>query len=111
MAQETIANRMHAVEQRLNDIDRKLDRLLGSLMGDGINAGFVGETRDRMKQTDKDLHDLNLALQAMSTRVLSTGEMRDLRKVLSFLTGWKLTIGLILWLAPLITLTIKILQP
>lgn len=111
MANETIANRMTQVEQRLNDIDRKLDRLLNSLMGDGINAGFVGETRERMKQTDKDLHNLNVALQTMTTRVLSTDEMKDLRKVLSFLTGWKLTIGLLLWLAPLVALTIKLIQP
>jgi hypothetical protein len=110
MSNVTLANRMIQVEQRLNDIDNKLDRLIASFMGDGINAGFVGETRDRLKQTDKDLHDLNVALQTMTTRVLSPGEMRDLRKVLSFLTGWKLTIGLALWLAPLITLTIKILN-
>ena len=104
MAQETMATRMANLEQRLNDIDRKLDRLISAMTGDGINTGFVGETR-------KDIHDLNLAVQALSERVLSHAEMRDLRKVLSLLTGWKLTIGIILWLAPLVTLAIKILQP
>lgn len=106
-----MATRMAQVEQRLNDIDRKLDRLLNSLMGDGINAGFVGETRQRFTETERDIHELNVALQTLTTRTLSGDEMKDLRKVLSFLTGWKLTIGLLLWVAPLIALTIKVLQP
>lgn len=111
MANETMATRMAQVEQRLNDIDRKLDRLIGSLMGDGINAGFVGETRQGFSETEKDIHELNIALQAMTSRTLSGDEMKDLRKVLSFLTGWKLTIGLLIWLAPIVALTFKILQP
>ena len=100
----TMTTRMAQVEQRLNDIDRKLDRLISAMTGDGINAGFVGETR-------KEIHELSVTVQALSDRSLSATEMRDLRRVLSLLTGWKLTIGLILWLAPLITITIKLLQP
>jgi len=104
MTNAVLANRMEQLEQRLGDIDRKLDRLMSAMTGDGINAGFVGETR-------KDIHELNLTVQALSQRSLSATEMHDLRKVLSMLTGWKLTIGLILWLAPLITITFKILLP
>jgi hypothetical protein len=104
MMSATMTTRIAQVEQRLNDIDRKLDRLISAMTGDGINTGFVGETR-------KDIHELNLTVQALSQRSLSATEMHDLRKVLSMLTGWKLTIGLLLWLAPLITITIKILLP
>lgn len=104
MTNAVLANRMEQLEQRLGDIDRKLDRLMSAMTGDGINAGFVGETRS-------DIHDLNVTLQALTDRVLTPAEMKDLRKVLSLLTGWKLTIGLLLWLAPLIALTIKLIQP
>jgi hypothetical protein len=103
MTNAVLANRMEQLEQRLGDIDRKLDRLMSAMTGDGINTGFVGETR-------KDIHDLNVTLQSIYERVPSHTEMKDLRKVLSLLTGWKLTIGLLLWLAPLITLIIKIIQ-
>ena len=99
-----MATQIANLEQRLNEIDRKLDRLISAMTGDGINAGFVGETR-------KDIHDLNMSMQALSARSLSHEEMRDLRKVLSFLTGWKLTVGLLLWLAPLVAITLKLLQP
>jgi hypothetical protein len=104
MTNAVLANRMEQLEQRLGDIDRKLDRLMSAMTGDGINTGFVGETRS-------DIHDLNVTLQALTDRVLTPAEMKDLRKVLSLLTGWKLTIGLLLWLAPLITITFKILLP
>jgi len=103
MTNAVLANRMEQLEQRLGDIDRKLDRLMSAMTGDGINTGFVGETR-------KDIHDLNVTLQSIYERVPSHTEMKDLRKVLSLLTGWKLTIGLLLWLAPLFTLIIKIIQ-
>ncbi len=103
MTNAVLANRISQLEQRLGDIDRKLDRLMSAMTGDGINTGFVGETR-------KDIHDLNVTLQSIYERVPSQTEMKDLRKVLSLLTGWKLTIGLLLWLAPLITLIIKIIQ-
>lgn len=102
---------MAQVEQRLNDIDRKLDRLMDSLMGDGINAGFVGETRTDIRDVENDISELSNTLRNVSNRVMSASELSELRKVLSFLTGWKLTIGLILWLAPLIVITLKLLQP
>jgi len=94
--------RMTTLEDKVNSIDAKLDRVLDSLQGNGIAKGFVNDINERTKTNE----DKILRLEANG---FSEKERDRILHVITFFEGWRVVIAALIFIAPLLALVIKLL--
>jgi len=98
---------MDDVQSDLSRVERKLDKLIHSLVGDELVEGAMSSVNKRITEAESDLSNLSRLMGKMALNSLTPEEHKGIKDLLTFLTGWKLTLGIFVWLAPLITFIVE----
>jgi len=98
---------MDDVQSDLSRVERKLDKLMHSLVGDELVEGAMSSVNKRITEAESDLSNLSRLMGKMALNSLTPEEHKGIKDLLTFLTGWKLTLGIFVWLAPLITFIVE----
>lgn len=91
------------VEGKFDKVGIKLDKLILSLAGDDISDGALKIMSKRIQEQEKDLNNLSKSVVKLTQSALTTEEHKGIKDLLSMFRGWKLVIGLAIYLIPLIT--------
>lgn len=113
MADE-LQNRIRSVETEVKElrtdlqrVEAKLDRLITSLTGDNISEGALRSLNKRISEQEKDMNNLSKSIVTLTKLSLTSDEHKAIKDILSIFKGWRLILGLAIWLIPLITLIIE----
>jgi Skp family chaperone for outer membrane proteins len=91
------------IEGKFDKMEKKLDKLILSLTGDDISEGALKSMSKRIAEQEKDLNNISKSVVKLTQSALTPEEHKGIKDLLSMFRGWKLLVGLAIYLIPLIT--------
>jgi DNA repair exonuclease SbcCD ATPase subunit len=105
-----LEDRMTKIEQKMDslssdmaEVKADLRELITSLKGNSIQAGFVQEIRHEIKNLEEEIGKMK------QTR-LRPEQVKELDRIITFFQGWKMTAGMVAFIAQLIISFVLILK-
>ena len=97
-----LEDRMTKIEQKMDslssdmaEVKADLRELITSLKGNSIHAGFVQQIRDEIRGLEEEIGKIK------QTR-LRAEQVKELDRIITFFQGWKITAGMVAFIAQLI---------
>ena len=107
-------NRIQSLEAKfermaddINGVKSSVERIERALTGDAMTTGAIPEFRERIKECEMRIANVNTRLDNQ----LTMSELADTRAVVSWFKGWKLVVASALYVLPLIAFILSKLIP
>lgn len=97
---------MQEVRKDVSDVAGNLSKLTHSLVGDELRDGAILSINKRIDRTESEVRAILDSIEKVEDRLLTNDEYKSLRSILTLTQGWKKTLGILIWLLPLVTLII-----
>jgi predicted RNase H-like nuclease (RuvC/YqgF family) len=100
---QSLESKFNRMADDINGVKNAVDRIERALTGDAMTTGAIPEFRERIKECELRIANVNTRLDHQ----LTLTELSDTRSVISWFKGWKLVIASMLYLLPLIALILN----
>ena len=94
----------------ISSLKTSVDRIERALVGDTMTTGALPDIRERCTRNEERIDTVNQRIDNIEIRSFKPEEIAQIKHVVSIFTGWKLVVGAILWLLPLLIFLINFIQ-